>query len=202
MAVKPVTWMGFFNDFFMKNQERIDEAMYPDGCREGWLQNEIFTSVWFDDDFAVNYYPLHKDDDSKSNSCKVDLYGEHPQKMVGEIKIVAQQFDHTCIAGRSGLNGFSGEGRNVLCQAEDLRNAGSEGNGSILKDVFRLNSIQAPSIEKYMILLIPIYEEPGWVDEDMDNALKNITFAGVDLQERSYLNENGHGFKTRIWQLA
>ena len=85
--------MNTFEEFFHHNAENIGVVLYAEGCREGWIQGEMYRQST-DENFVVNSYKL------KNCPGTVDLYGKTPngsdksQPMVAEIKIISPSFLH------------------------------------------------------------------------------------------------------------
>ena len=67
-------WMTFFEDFFHVDQESMARILSADGCRECWLQGQIFL---FCNDGTIQTNSMRE---------KYDLCGENPP-MICEIKI-------------------------------------------------------------------------------------------------------------------
>ncbi|PTQ86798.1 hypothetical protein [Agitococcus lubricus] len=182
-------WFNFFKSFFQNNAASIGTVMYANGCREGWLQGEMFRTAT-DEKFAVNYYQL------KRYSEKLDLYGEMPnrqvqQKMVAEIKIISPSFEKKNIDGTSNLIRY--------LQSNDVINSLGHINqrvGSLLKDLKRLRTVTDSTIEKYIILVIPNYEE-GKIKEDLKHVLYNIHLS----HHEEFLSFTEHHFDVRIWKV-
>ncbi len=190
------TWFDFFNTFFEETCSEIGEVMYADGCREGWLQGEMFRKST-DENFSVNSYKIM--DDNKVTGT-IDVYGEKPfensqtQKMIAEIKIVASSFYTKCIDGNYNIESYSTKGIVKITQKHLDRVNHKE--GSILKDMTRLLSIEEMNLQKYIILVIPEYEDitetPG-----LKKALSNISLSN-NCRELKYPE---HDFSVRIWKI-
>ncbi|HEV3143945.1 MAG TPA: hypothetical protein VGZ47_08690 [Gemmataceae bacterium] len=73
-------WEQFFLEFFDCSAETISVVLDAWGCREGWLQGELYRAGWRRG-LRVNEYSL-------GGSKKADICCLEPPKMVGEIKIV------------------------------------------------------------------------------------------------------------------
>ena len=90
--------------------------MYAEGCREDWLQGEMFRQSE-DENFMVNSYKIC--DRGKA----LDLHGVRPrtssslQAMVGEIKIIATSFQNKNIAGRSNISEFINSDKTIVTQS-------------------------------------------------------------------------------------
>ncbi|ELR63485.1 hypothetical protein C942_03616 [Photobacterium marinum] len=142
----------------------------------------------------VNSYKL------KSSNGTVDLYGERPnedseiKKMVAEIKIIAPSFATKNIDGNSNIDQFNTE-EVVKITEYHLEQVNPE-VGSLLKDVKRLNSIEDNDIEKYMILVIPKYEN-SQIKPNLQKSLSSISISD-NCRELFYPNDH---FRVRIWKL-
>jgi len=73
-------WEQFFLDFFDSSAKSIGIVVDACGCREGWLQGELYRSGWRRG-LETNKYSL-------GDYKKADLSCEKAPKMVAEVKII------------------------------------------------------------------------------------------------------------------
>jgi hypothetical protein len=78
-------WEQFFLDFFDYSAESIGVVVYAGGCREGWLQGELYRAGWRRG-LRVNEYTL-------GGGKKVDLCCRESPRMVAEVKVVGADYE-------------------------------------------------------------------------------------------------------------
>ncbi len=142
-------WVNRFQEAFHAIEKRLSEVLGAAGCREGWLQGELYRFFRkTDDGFRVNEYRL-------SGRQKADLYGSRPTEMIAEIKIYGtSSYLRKNIDGTSDISAFlpNTEGKRIDVRRADLDRVNLK-EGSLLKDLLRLRSVEA-QLQKYMILVI------------------------------------------------
>lgn len=77
-------WEQFFLDFFDYSAESIGVVVNAWGCREGWLQGELYRAGWRRG-LRVNEYPL-------GSYKKADLCCSESPRMVAEVKILGADY--------------------------------------------------------------------------------------------------------------
>ena len=77
-------WEQFFLDFFDFSAESIGVVIYAEGCREGWLQGELYRAGWRRG-LRVNKYPL-------GSNKKADLCCQDSPQMVAEVKVLGADY--------------------------------------------------------------------------------------------------------------
>lgn len=77
-------WEQFFLDFFDLSAESIGVVVRSWGCREGWLQGELYRAGWRRG-LRVNEYSL-------GGNKKADLCCSEMPRMVAEIKILGADY--------------------------------------------------------------------------------------------------------------
>lgn len=77
-------WEQFFLDFFDYSAESIGVVVYAWGCREGWLQGELYRAGWRRG-LRVNEYPL-------GGNKKADLCCRESPRMVAEVKVLGADY--------------------------------------------------------------------------------------------------------------
>ncbi|WP_137105596.1 hypothetical protein [Azospirillum argentinense] len=96
-------WFDYFHAQFDALAADLGVVLDASGCREGWLQGELFRRSP-DQDFAVNTYPY------TDIGGKADLEGLRPcvtggeAAMVAELKVVGGRFAKKCLDGRNWTN--------------------------------------------------------------------------------------------------
>lgn len=78
-------WEQFFLDFFDYSAESIGVVVYARGCREGWLQGEMYRAGWRRG-LRVNEYSL-------GGNKKADLCCLEPPRMVAEVKVLGAEYE-------------------------------------------------------------------------------------------------------------
>jgi hypothetical protein len=78
-------WEQFFLDFFDYSAESIGVVVSARGCREGWLQGELYRAGRRRG-LRVNEYPL-------GGLKKADLRCQEPPRMVAEIKVLGADYE-------------------------------------------------------------------------------------------------------------
>lgn len=119
------------------------------GCREGWLQGELFRFYRSGPDsaFVVNSHKL------ANARGTVDLRGSAPFRWIAELKIYGLDYLSKNITGRSNIDAFvpvRANGRVFVGDAHLATVHPTE--GSLLKDLLRLRSEDEPN--RYMVLVI------------------------------------------------
>lgn len=77
-------WEQFFLDFFDYAAESIGVVVYASGCREGWLQGELYRAGWRRG-LRANEFPL-------GGNQKSDLSCRESPRMVAEVKVLGADF--------------------------------------------------------------------------------------------------------------
>jgi hypothetical protein len=77
-------WEQFFLDFFDNSAESISVVLNARGCREGWLQGELYRAGWRRG-LRVNEYPL-------GGNKKADLRCQELPRMVAEVKVLGADY--------------------------------------------------------------------------------------------------------------
>jgi hypothetical protein len=114
--------------------------------------------------------------------------------MVAELKVVASSFQTKNIDGNGNIDQYCADSPVKI--TDKHLNSVNVSVGSILKDVRRLNSIEDPQIEKFIILVIPRYEV-----ETKNEKLEAALFA-ISLSNQYWEgNFRDHDFVVRLWLL-
>jgi hypothetical protein len=78
-------WEQFFIDLFDYSAESLGTVIYAWGCREGWLQGELYRAGWRRG-LRVNEFSL-------GGNKKADLCCRETPRMVAEIKILGGDYE-------------------------------------------------------------------------------------------------------------
>jgi len=142
-------WLEAFRHAFNDMAPDLAVVLNAKGCREGWIQAELFRRLSRSDPaFSVNSYKLSK-------GKTADLHGEKPTPMLAEIKVLGTEgYYHKNLAGCSNLSLFmpaNEQDRVELCD-EHLAVVDNAVD-SLLRDFIRLKSAPA-SFERFLILVL------------------------------------------------
>src|SRR5436190_807322 len=135
-----MTWPDRIIEFFKKIEEPFSEVLCAHGCREGWLQGELFRYFrTAENGFVVNCA-------CSGNRVRHDVHCKLPTEMLAELKVYPKNFHGPT---RTYLGPLTGKGR---LSREEIENVGPK-NNSFLADVLRLMQ-SSKHLERYMILVI------------------------------------------------
>ena len=143
------TWIDAFRHAFDGMAADLAVVLNAKGCREGWIQAELFRRLsQSDPDFSVNSYKLSK-------GKTADLHGQKPNPMLAEVKVLGTEgYYNKNLAGCSNLALFlpaNEKDRVDLCD-EHLAVV-DDAVDSLLRDFGRLKSAPA-NFERYLILVL------------------------------------------------
>jgi len=187
-------WFDYFHGQFDALAADLGVVLDASGCREGWLQGELFRRSP-DQDFAVNTYSY------TGLRGKADLEGLRPgmagdeAPMVAELKVIGGFFAKKCLDGRNWTDdamldtyrpGPDGRTRPML---EQVNRASGH---SILADIRRLRTVTNRPY-RYMILVRP-YHGAGTA---LGLILERLKLAE---REETWCYPN-HGFDVRMWSI-
>ncbi|WP_137104298.1 hypothetical protein [Azospirillum argentinense] len=187
-------WFDYFHAQFDALAADLGVVLDASGCREGWLQGELFRRSP-DQDFAVNTYPY------TDIGGKADLEGLRPcvtggeAAMVAELKVVGGRFAKKCLDGRNWTNAAlldtyrPGPDGRIMPLLEQVDQA--SGN-SILADIQRLRTVTNRQY-RYMILVRPYHG----ADTALGRILERLKLAE---REETWRFPN-HGFDVRMWAI-
>lgn len=181
----------------------LRQIFEAEGCREGWLQGELYLRHAADDGLKVNSLrigPRAKADLSAHlsedpNTGEIARLGGNP--MIGEIKMLASTFQTKTITGRAGtLKDFGALPLRRGRRCVDLAFANRYGSTwGLVPDFMRLRAAQVPRGTERLLVLVAHTgsEEPSAVG----SALKEITF---DASSEVTRRLGDWGF-VRVWSL-
>lgn len=158
-------WQKLLAEFFELHAKALGEIFDAMGCREGWLQGELFR--WFRfhggfDTFAVNSLQI-------GNSKKADFSAESPTRVVGEIKLLGYDYQPKTITGGS-IKPFLNRIDQPITAADRSIILG----WGLIQDFFRLLDFAAQ--EKRDALLVLVIDERSQRDLSLARALRGINF--------------------------
>lgn len=139
-------WANQFRQFFLKRGDDIATVMRVSGCREGWLQGELYRA-FHHQKLALNSYPLGRR--RTADFCCAEPH----RKMVGELKIIAADHQSKMFFGSRG-----GRLRKILPKlakwpiGRRFKSYASTGSG-IVPDYYRLSRVRGTGTERLLILL-------------------------------------------------
>jgi len=180
-----MNWPHELADFVRRVEGPLSVVLNADGCREGWLQAELYR-------YFHPVQPAFRVNQSLSDGrVKHDLVCLGPSPMVGELKVYGQSgYYQKNLHGRSNIDQFVPESpdQRVCITAAQL--AELQPTGGFLHDVHRLHQLQDVAT-KVMVLIIQRASEP-------DRFGAAITAIKVSDEEVEYV---GPYFIARVWQL-
>jgi hypothetical protein len=145
-AEQPRTWPELFRGAIEQLGPRLSLVLDIADCRERWLQAEMYLHLrQFDPAFQVGHVAV-------GPNSKADFYGESPERMVAEVKLLGSGYKAKCFAGTGIIpECFSAakSGARVRVQAEHLADA----TGYFLHDVNRLQSLNG-DYARFVILVV------------------------------------------------
>lgn len=187
-------WFNYFREQFDNLAADLKVVLDASGCREGWLQGELFRRS-SDQDFAVNTYRY------PGLGGKADLEGLRPVRsegqapMVAELKIIGGNFAKKCLDGRNWTDDamriayHRGSDERIRPSSEQVDQAFGH---SILADVRRLRTVSSRPY-RYMLLVRPYHES----ETVLGRILQQLKLA--DREETWRYPE--HGFDVRMWSI-
>ncbi len=174
------TWLDAFRSAFDGMAADLPVVLNARGCREGWIQAELFRRLSPSDPaFSVNFYSLNK-------GKTADLYGEIPSRMLAELKVLGTEgFYNKNLAGCSNLSLFlpAKEGDRVDLCADHLAVV-VDAVDSLLRDFGRLKSA-SESFERYLILVLQTTVGQTGL------ARRSVPFGSRPTRPRSIIREYG-----------
>lgn len=149
---------------FAGMQASLPTVLSARGCREGWIQAELFRFYHsgHDPEFSVNTFRLNARN-------TIDLEGYAPQEWIAELKIYGLDFLKKNINGKSDISRFipAHEGKRILIKPSDLQDVHPR-EGSILKDMLRLQNAKVKN--RFMIMVLDLRGQPN----DFGSAIRAI----------------------------
>jgi hypothetical protein len=180
--------------------KRLRWVFDAEGCREGWLQGELFLS--HRKRVGVNLIPIAGRRTKADLSADLDveprvrICGPHP--MVAELKVLAASFQPKTITGGAikpfrRLPEVNGRRRVTKSAASKSLSCGSWG---LIPDYRRLLEAKVPPrTEKLLVLvaLTDVDEQDNWIGAELES---------VDFQAKSFVGQllGNWGF-VRIWRV-
>lgn len=183
------TWAATILDLIADFERELAEVLNASGCREGWLQGELFRRLRAKgiQDIRTNDYPY-----AGNVRVRADLWV--PEKMVAEIKVLGDSgFHPKVIDGLASVRRLResyhppGAGGRRTVTKENIENSlGS----SLLWDFKRLTRVE----DRYERILLLIIQTSGQPDE-VGRALHAVQLPGTET------TRDFGGFVARAWTL-
>jgi len=150
------TWPSKFRTTFDALAPSLAVVLNAAGCREGWLQEELYRQLANQDpDFQVNTYEL-------GPGKRADLHGIRPVPMIAELKVFGDRgFYNKNLDGRSNIDIYQtpmADAR-IDLTPEHLGRVHPSVD-SLLRDYQRLREHPSKDIEKYLILVLHLSGKP------------------------------------------
>jgi hypothetical protein len=169
-----MSWSDRFLTLFAEIAGPLADVLNADGCREGWLQGELYRHFRrHSNGFRVNF-------SYRSGRVKHDLYCSPPNEMVAELKVFGLRgYLNKNLCGQSNIDRFlpAVAGTRVMLRRDEIDRL-QPASGSYLADVRRL--WQLPDLlERYMILVLQKAHDP----DDFGRAISAIQ---VSSEEREW----------------
>ena len=166
-------WISELKDFFNDCTKALAEVLDVCGCREGWLQAEMFR--WFNthkryETFLVNSLKI-----APRKKADFSLEGRNPigrNPIVGEIKIIGADYQNKCITG-GGIKPVLNKLDAPIKSSDKKLCIGSWG---LIPDFFRLiNFAKGSDFRAYMVLVV---DDPENACTSIAEVLRKINFIG------------------------
>ena len=177
-------WLDRIAEFFETRGDELVPIMDAWGCREGWVQGELFRffRIAGHENFHVN---------RELANVKFDLWSDCLEApMVGEMKLIGTTYQPKCITGGARKPIQQRLNEPIGPNDRDL-NLGSWG---LILDYFRLIDTKLPANYERLLVLVADLGDGG--SELMARVLRSIEFLGARREVRF-----GRGL-VRLWSLA
>lgn len=168
---------------------RLTHILNADGCRESWLQGELFL-ILRDQGFksaAVNKYQYEA-----GRRTKADLWVPMDNRcgLVAEIKVLGMKaYYPKVIDGKNSITHYLPKQGDARIDVTKATISAASGN-SLLRDWARLNRVP-PDLQRVLLLVLQDADDP----DDVGRSLRAIRLPG---REKS---GNHEGFMVRTWTL-
>ena len=177
-----------FSDFFNKNSKSISTILDAYGCRENWLQGEIYR--WFKFKKSLAKFSIN-DTIVPEGKIKFDFVVKTRIPAVGELKVLGGNYNTKVITGgalRPALNHL------VLPLTKKDRHL-NIGQWGLIHDFFKLYDFSKKvKCEAYLVLLADISQQDN--SSSLSNVLDKINF----IKESTNLPLLRG--RVRMWQIA
>ncbi len=174
-------WLKKMEQFFERKKVALTEVLDAAGCREGWLQGELFREFRAMPGFMMNEFLIKKGETADIACAK---------QMAGELKSIGADYSPKCITGGA-LRPFLKRDIPQLDSSDSDLNLGSWG---LVPDYFRLLNAPLPPGGSRLLILVADVQKSS--TGSLATALRTIDFAGTSARV-----ELPRGF-VRIWDVA
>jgi len=199
------TWSDKFCEAFDSMQEKLSLICnYASGCREGWIQGELFYTLNNGIAAAEDNWIEVNTGFQNNLRKKFDLFtpeynivAELPQ-MAAEIKVISEDCNIAkCIVGENGniapYYDKSERGKFII-DNKDKEN--TDGTWSLINDYFNLIEIVQNDYEKYLILVIP-----NIFDKNIPKNLRLLNNINFKTEKPPIKDKTSKDVTIRMWQL-
>jgi hypothetical protein len=166
-----MSWPDRFLALLAEISRPMAVVLNADGCREGWLQGEIYRH------FSAQYDGFRVNHSYRSRRVKHDVYCPLPNEMVAELKVYGMRgYLNKNVCGQSNIKRFLPEhaATRVRLSDQEIAHLGTSG---YLADVRRLQ--QLPDLlERYMILVLQKADDP----DDFGAAISAIQVSAEEWE--------------------
>jgi len=152
--------------FFQKIAQPLSEVLDAAGCREGWLQGELYR--WFHKQPQYSRFRVNSLNIGQRRTADFDA--DTPIPLVGELKIIGKFYERKCITGGS-LAAVMGRLDYPICAGDRQLVLGPWG---LIPDFFRL--LDFAINDNRAAFLILIIDDEGVPEGDLGRALRGINF--------------------------
>ncbi|ACY15382.1 hypothetical protein [Haliangium ochraceum] len=178
--MKPLAyWIDGLRGFFREVEPRLKEMLDASGCREGWLQGEMFLHFRARDDyFYVNEERLSQEAGRRGRKADFSAYPSHDDNaalwMIGELKVLGMRGYQRKVLGLS-LQPFlerlaRGE---VQLSVDELRE--DPGTWGLVGDYWRLQNVEADEEVPRLLVLVLDVRHANQAD-DLGKVLHALEF--------------------------
>lgn len=107
-------WLELFSEAFREMEEKLEQVLQLNSCREHWIQAELSLHAWFKEGIEIwTDLPI-------GAGRKADLYAEGPDHvplMVAELKCLADGSQAKCLEGDWSVRADIDRLRSIECPA-------------------------------------------------------------------------------------
>ena len=195
-------WIEAITSFFYEtgNQTRIRDIGRAGGCREGWIQGELFHY------FAIrgicletNAFPIS----DESGYFKADLHVNGPYGLVAECKVLNKWGTAYKMLDGHGIRGPQSRlnTNGALRYEYDILHHEMEPSVGLLRDFYRLALSKKIKNDITRLLILVLHTDPPnehYENDPLGELLLQVAF-GDPEDEHLVLNENG--LMVKIWRV-
>ena len=143
-----MAWVRRLQMFFREIEVPLSFVLNAEGCREGWVQAELFRR------FRPRNRTFNVNCSLESRQAKHDIVSGTPPSLVAELKVYGLSGYYTKnLYGKSNVSAFHPSGDERVAYTREMIEALNPQPGSYLKDVLRLAQTVGVT-ERLMILVL------------------------------------------------